>query len=63
MRAIKRFVGDKVAFPVDGAVAEGTLVAVDRTGYIWVSDVFCNNTDLGDMILEMPVWVRRLPSE
>lgn len=67
MRLYRLFVGHRVAFPLGDTVAEGTLRAVDRTGHMWVSEVKTvdRNTEieLGDMVLPVPAWVRRLDNE
>lgn len=60
MRLFKEFVGCKVVFPFLGRVAEGTLSAVERTGYLLIRDVSVDDTDAGDLILPTPDWVRRV---
>nr|DAN91442.1 MAG TPA: haloacid dehalogenase-like hydrolase [Caudoviricetes sp.] len=63
MRLIRRLVGNAVVFPLDGTIVEGVLHAVDRTGYMWVTDAVADGTTLGDIVLEIPQWVRRRTSE
>lgn len=60
LRLIRKFRGCRIAFPLEGETVEGTLRQVDRTGYIWVEDVVTGKTELGEMILELPAWVRVL---
>lgn len=64
MRLYRQFVGYVIAFPFEDTVAEGTLRAVDRTGRMYVTNVIVmeRNTqiDLGEMVLDVPAWVRRI---
>lgn len=64
MRLYKQFIGELVAFPFEDTVAEGILIAVDRTGRAFIGDVKVleRNTrvTLGDMVLDIPSWMRRL---
>lgn len=60
MRLYRSFIGYHVVFPFQDVVADGTLRAVERTGYIMVEDAHVGETPLGTLVVEAPKWMRKV---
>lgn len=60
MRLFKSFVGSKVVFPFQDVVGEGTLRAVERTGYLLIVDTVIEGVDAGDLVIPAPPWLRKV---
>ncbi|MSS84492.1 hypothetical protein FYJ24_06885 [Actinomycetaceae bacterium WB03_NA08] len=60
MRLFKSFVGSKVVFPFQDVVGEGTLRAVERTGYLLITGCVIEGVDAGDLVIPAPPWLRRV---
>ena len=60
MRLFRTFIGDKVIFPIEGSVGEGTLRAVERSGYMLITDCKVEGKAAGDLVIPPPSWLRRV---
>lgn len=60
MRLFRSFRGSRVVFPFQDTVGEGTLRAVERTGYLLIVDVEIDGFPAGDLVIPAPDWLRRV---
>ena len=62
MKLFRMFIGDRVIFPFQDVIGEGILLVVERTGYMFLSDVEIEGEPVGDLVIPRPEWLRRAVS-
>lgn len=63
MKLFRTFIGDRVVFPIEDNVGEGLLRAVERSGYMLITDCRVEGKDAGDIVIPPPAWLRRVVAD
>lgn len=60
MKLFRSFIGDRVVFPFQDVIGEGTLRAVERSGYMLITGCVVDGYEAGDLVITPPDWLRRV---